>query len=326
MSKGGYPNDRQYDRCMRLFRNINSLDYGSELKKDINIENISYKNDIKVVNFSLNSNKKSSNQEARIAIASIGIDSEKDVIDVLKNPDCGLTIEKKLELYRMLNEAREQGASMVVFPEYYLPVQWLPDIMYFCRKNKIIVVSGLRYICIKDNEKNCNTNAFNYVAIINPSIIDSRYVYAVPIIREKTYYAPEERKRLGELLFSCKNPEKVLHVINTGNYKYSDLMCYELTNIEYRYLLRGRIELLLIPENNKDTNYFSSIVDSASRDLHCFIIQVNTSQYGDSRITGPYKTLYKDIAKIKGGDNDLIIIGSAKYGEIIENAICNISK
>lgn len=56
--------------------------------------------------------------------------------------------------------------------------------------------------------------------------------------------------------------------------------------------------------------YFSNIVESASRDLHCFIVQANTSKYGDSRITGPYNSLFKDIIKVKGGENNVLLIGT----------------
>ena len=67
---------------------------------------------------------------------------------------------------------------------------------------------------------------------------------------------------------------------------------------------------MIVPELNKDTLYFSNIVESASRDLHCFIVQANTSKYGDSRITGPYNSLFKDIIKVKGGENNVLLIGT----------------
>ena len=96
-------------------------------------------------------------------------------------------------------------------------------------------------------------------------------------------------------------------------------MCYELTNIEYRYALRGSIDLLIVPELNRDTSYFSNMVESTTRDLHTFVIQVNTAKYGDSRITGPYNSLFKDIIKIKGGEDNLILTGSLNIEEIEKN-------
>ena len=59
-----------------------------------------------------------------------------------------------------------------------------------------------------------------------------------------------------------------------------------------------------------DVNYFSNITESVARDIHSYIIQVNNSKYGDSRITRPSETFKKYIVKIKGGKNILAIIDS----------------
>lgn len=39
-------------------------------------------------------------------------------------------------------------------------------------------------------------------------------------------------------------------------------------------------------------------------------------KYGDSRITGPYNSLFKDIIKIKGGENNVLLIGTVNCAEI----------
>ena len=103
-------------------------------------------------------------------------------------------------------------------------------------------------------------------------------------------------------------------------------MCYELTNIEYRYNLRGLIDLLIVPELNRDTNYFSNMVEATTRDLHAFVVQVNTSKYGDSRITGPYNSLYKDIIKLKGGEDNIILTGTIDTEELITNRFTHTQK
>ena len=61
-------------------------------------------------------------------------------------------------------------------------------------------------------------------------------------------------------------------------------------------------------EWNRDVNYYSNILESLSRDIHCYCIQVNSSEYGDSRITQPSKTEEKDIIRTKGGKNSTILI------------------
>ena len=62
-------------------------------------------------------------------------------------------------------------------------------------------------------------------------------------------------------------------------------------------------------EYNQDTSYFSNIVESTTRDLGCFVVQVNTSNYGDTRIVGPCKRNYLNICSISGGEINSIHIG-----------------
>jgi hypothetical protein len=67
--------------------------------------------------------------------------------------------------------------------------------------------------------------------------------------------------------------------------------------------------MIVAVECNKDTNYFGNIVESLSRDLHCYCVQVNTSEYGDSRITQPMKQEMQDLLVVKGGLNSSLLIG-----------------
>jgi len=98
-------------------------------------------------------------------------------------------------------------------------------------------------------------------------------------------------------------------IINYRNIYFSVCYCFELANISHREKLKAKIDLLIGVEWNKDTPYFSNIVESTSRDLHCFVAQVNTSKFGDTRLTQPKDTATKDLLKLKGGLNDTILVG-----------------
>ena len=65
--------------------------------------------------------------------------------------------------------------------------------------------------------------------------------------------------------------------------------------------------MLFAIEYNKDTNYFSNIAESTARDLHCFFIQANTSEYGDSRVVEPRETIKMNPVRVKGGENNIIL-------------------
>lgn len=235
---------------------------------------------------------------------------EKDVLDILLHQEKGVTVERKQKLYKILNSAKEEGIKYLVFPEFYMPALWLNDIGEFLKRYGITVITGLQYIT-------CGKNAYNIVCVIKSMCGENFFRNSIPFFREKNFYAPDEKMELAALGYNCSDPEKIIYyLIGNGSDKFSTILCYEFTDIASRTVMKGCVDFLCVPQLNRDTNYFSSIVESASRDLHTLIVQANTSIYGDSRITGPYKTDYRDILKIKGGENDIIIVGQMKLKEL----------
>jgi predicted amidohydrolase len=106
-------------------------------------------------------------------------------------------------------------------------------------------------------------------------------------------------------------------VIVHGDFRFGALICNELTNIEYRQPLRGRVYAVVVVEWNQDTETFASLVEASALDIHAFIIQCNNMQFGDSRIRCPAKEPYhRDEVRIKGGLEDYFVIGSIDVGAL----------
>ena len=59
-------------------------------------------------------------------------------------------------------------------------------------------------------------------------------------------------------------------------------------------------------------------MESVSRDIHCYFIQSNSSDFGDSRITRPSKSYNMDIVRLKGGINDRIVVGEIDIQKLRE--------
>ena len=235
--------------------------------------------------------------------------TEEDVVQSLLHPEHKMAIQDKEQLFRMANTAVRENASFIAFPEFFVPAVWLKDIARFAQKNSVAVIAGLRYIRNKDRAFNCTT-------IIQPCEYHG-FHHAIPLFREKNFYAPEEQECLYKLGYHVENPPRPMYyIVHWDQIRYSTILCFEFTDINSRAGLKSKIDALFVPQLNKDTNYFSSIVESASRDLHCFIVQANTSKYGDSRITGPYNTTHKNIVQIKGGINDVVIIGKLEFERV----------
>ncbi len=98
--------------------------------------------------------------------------------------------------------------------------------------------------------------------------------------------------------------------------RYGIFLCYEFTDIVARSLYKNKVDVIFAPEHNRDTSYFANIIETTARDLHVFIVQANTSIYGDSRITGPYGRNNRNVIQIKGGDRDDIIVGTIELGKV----------
>ena len=245
----------------------------------------------------------------KIALVNTNISMD-DAFCAITNPAKCLGWNAKKRLFKILNIAKEEKVDILVFPEFYFPLPWLLDIAIFALKNKITIITGMQYITIAGR-------AYNTVCNFVPSVSKSGFVNGFMLFREKNFYAPEEIIELGKLKHSCFDQDKPLYfTVNNGRYEYSTILCYEFTDITSRASMKSIVELLFVPQLNKDTNYFSAIVESTARDLHCFVIQANTSAYGDSRITAPYKTQNKNILQIKGGETDVVMIATLDVEEL----------
>lgn len=255
-------------------------------------------------------NKCISKQNIKIAIANIKLETKRCCLGL----ECGEDVQiNRSSLVDFMNRAYANGKTekvdFLVFPEFYMPLQWITDVLTFVRKSGITVVSGLQYLT-------SNQQAYNNVVIFAP-VNTGRYTSAVLLAREKNNYAPSEKKILALEKYRCTDQDKpVYQVINNKGIDYGIFLCYEFTDIIARGLYKDKVDILFTPEHNRDTSYFSNIIETTSRDLHAFIVQANTSIYGDSRITGPFGRNDRNVLQIKGGDHDDIIIGTIQLGKV----------
>jgi hypothetical protein len=94
-----------------------------------------------------------------------------------------------------------------------------------------------------------------------------------------------------------------------GGHFFGVLICSDLTNIDNRRHFQGQVDTLIVLEWNRDTSSFAPLVESAAHDLHAFIVQVNSRQYGDSRVRVPARDSYaRDLVRVKGGDEDYFVV------------------
>lgn len=247
----------------------------------------------------------------RIGIVNINVDETLTFKSLQGKP--ALNFERLDTLHQVLNEAIRTKCHLVVFPEISVPFQWLPRLTEFCKKNDIGIICGVEHF------SNSKKEAFNYVATILP-FENGLYKNSFLDLRLKIDYAPVEGKILKEKGYKIPAATKseILRVYHWKNVSFSVLNCFELTDINKRIKFKGEVDFLATIEYNRDIPYFSSINESLSRDLHCFVIQVNTSHYGDSRITFPSDSFRRDHIKLKGGENISLVTGVIRVNELRE--------
>ena len=201
-------------------------------------------------------------------------------------------IEQYLLVLDLIEKTKD--CDMFVMPELSLPMEMLPVYLQWSARKQMAFIAGLEYV-------NNNGLVYNFDVACIPIKMNHRND-CIPIFRVKKYYAPKEKQIISRENF--KVPESLnskYNLINWKGFRFSIYNCFELTSIKDRSLFLGKVDAIFAIAYNKDTTYYNNIVEATARDLHCYVIINNTSQYGDSQIIVPKNSDNKCILKVKGG-------------------------
>jgi hypothetical protein len=293
------------DDAFELYSKINKIHYADHLIDYDNLKNSFYNyssgeinTDCDLIEFQINKDDKL--KDIRISFANTEVKLNNIESSIRGIPE--LTTDRYNTFQKIFKETRDEKANILLLPENALPYQFLSSMVMYSCDNSIMTVTGIEHLTI-DNY------SFNFIVTVLPVTVNN-VKDAVILIRLKNHYSPAEKELIrGEHLY-CPKPIKYRYdLINWRNIYFSPFYCFELANSVHRSMFRSKVDLIIASEWNKDTPYFSNIVESLSRDIHAYIAQVNTSQYGDSRLTKPSSSDTKDVLKLKGGKNDTVLIG-----------------
>ena len=243
----------------------------------------------------------------KVAISSIKMRDENFESIVKGSPD--RSYKRYQEISSLVNTAIAQNADMLVMPEACLPMEWLGTLARTCAKNNLAAITGIEHF-IADKK------VYNLTAVILPFDSGSSRKCSQIIFHSKNHFAPNEKRLIAGYGLSPMDYEGLekkdvsYELYDWNDFWFTVYCCYELSSIKDRSIFQSLIDAVIAVEWNHDINYYSNILESLSRDMHCYCIQVNTSDYGDSRITQPSKTEKKDIIRTKGGDEPSILVGT----------------
>jgi hypothetical protein len=238
-----------------------------------------------------------------IGLANLKV-NEDDLKDCVMNKP-NLSSERRDNIFELLNYAIKKNVDMIVLPELSIPLAWLPLMVKQCYRHQIGMVLGLEYIFDTAPQDKCE--ALNMTAVILP-IENESFKTCFIRLRQKNHYSPGEVEFLRGHHKKIPSNKGVYDLFHWNSCYFSVYNCFELTDIKARGLLKSKVDFIVATEMNRDVNYFSNIAESWARDIHCYIVQVNSSQYGDSRIVSPSKSELMNLVNIKGGKFPLLIV------------------
>lgn len=207
---------------------------------------------------------------------------------------------------KIVNQAlqEEKRPNYLIFPELSIPDHWIRTISSRLREGRISLIAGLDY-------RRHSGSLIDSSAVL---VLDDHrlgYSTSLQIRQRKSQPAPAEERDLLQIHGqSWINPTTELKPIYIHNdFHFSVLVCSELQNIAYRAHLQGYVDCLFVVSWNKDIETFSSLVDSASLDVHAYIALSNNLKYGDSRVRSPTKESFRrDLCRVRGGVNDQLVV------------------
>ncbi len=246
--------------------------------------------------------QKAEKDKLKIAIGSVNL-SVKDFTAVLDGKP-NRSYERYEQFAKVFDEAVNQEADMLVLPENFLPFEWIPSVARLCANNQLALITGIEHFVV--SQQGSKGQVYNLTTVILPYECDD-YRFAYVSYHNKVAYAPVEITEIRGRRYTYKEGN-AYQLFGWHNIWFPVYCCFELASIQDRAIFREYADMVIAVEWNKDVPYYSNIIESLSRDLHCYCIQVNSSDYGDSRIVAPKDSVSKDIIKTKGGQNSSILV------------------
>lgn len=240
--------------------------------------------------------KKKERDVSKIGITNFGV-SDADSINSIKGSP-NLSVERYRRVMKLLNEGISEGCDILVFPEMAIPILWYNLIAEYSRRNEIVVIGGFEHFCTLSGQP------VNVLFTFLPFRVGS-YKYVMPVMRPKIHSSPEELSVLNGVRPGVRPiTGRKLYTINYGGISFCTFNCFELADINLRSAIADKVIAIFAIEHNKDTEYFRNIGHSFSRDLHSLFIQVNSKDYGDSRVIGPFPQEHRDMLVVSRGESE----------------------
>lgn len=243
-----------------------------------------------------------------IGISNIHI-KEEDILSAIQGAP-NLSEDRYSQIREIITQAQKNNVDLLVFPELSIPIEWMQLIQKHLKNKNMGVIFGLEHIIVNNgNNRFCGNFLITMLPVKCKTNGEEETTFMFTLPRLKYFYAPEEAQTIEDnrLAVPSEITNRVYYIFKWKGAYFSAYNCFEIACIEDRSIMKSQVDFLTISEWNKDTTYYDNIVHSAARDLHCYVVQVNTSKYGHSCLVAPKKSVESNPVFIKGGNNAALL-------------------
>lgn len=290
--------DYYIKNCLELFELLNNR----KLSKSILSEHFKTYRDSntvpKIVTYRLTIKSENDGRGLTLGLSNMRLE-EKDLKTAIAKKSV-ISSEKRKKHIKHLNIAEQEKVDLLILPEASVPLEWLYAYADESRRKSRAFIFGLEHFTLRNI-------CFNFsIALLPIEVGKLKEVLMVP--RLKNHYSPIEELEIRKIGKDVPIPNtSFYHLIKWKGFQFTIYNCYELADVAHRSVFHSELDVLFAIEYNRDTNYFSNIAEATCRDLHCFFVQANTSEYGDSRVVEPKETQLMNPVRVKGGENNVIL-------------------
>ena len=182
--------------------------------------------------------------------------------------------------------------DIVIIPELAVATYFESRIKSYAQKIGAIVIAGLDF---KQYDKDKISNkAMFYVPRDWPHEKNVGNVKATSFYFGKHFASREEMKTINHDWNKTFMPCNEFYIVDLGKYgKLGVSICADFYDIERYTIYKGRIQHLLIIDNNKELKSFYFLAEAISRLVYCNVVICNSGHYGGSVCFTPSKYEYQ---------------------------------
>ncbi len=251
----------------------------------------------------------------KIGLVNTKLDKNNCIKRLKNNPN--LSYKRFDDIKELINEAVNKNVDLLLMPEMFIPYEWINEIVRISKDHQMAIIFGLEPIV----NKKC---VGNYIMATLPFLVSGKYPESLLTYRLKNHYSPEEKKLYKKYdKKPIENDNKYYYLFVWNDVYIASYYCYEIADIKDRSIFKNFCDIVTVSEFNKDTLYFNNIAESLSRDLFCYCIKSNTSEYGGSVILQPSSSEKKYLVNLKGGEDNYIVTHNLDIKKLREDAIKN---